>query len=127
MFLRVQFLSHILLILCIIIHSVYYFPIGFILDFDNGPWGNGSNYGSRSGNMGMRGGIDMKGGNYRGSGDSWGGNSGVHSIHMRGLPFKATEQDIADVIDLFSSCVLQKKLLIDRYLTAIFVDIIPVL
>ncbi|XP_014480702.1 PREDICTED: heterogeneous nuclear ribonucleoprotein H2 isoform X2 [Dinoponera quadriceps] len=65
-------------------------------DFDNGPWGNGNNYGSRGGNMGMRGGMDMKGGNYRGSGDSWGGNSGVHSIHMRGLPFKATEQDIAD-------------------------------
>lgn len=47
--------------------------------------------------MGMRGGMDMKGNNYRGNNDSWGGNSGVHSIHMRGLPFKATEQDIADV------------------------------
>lgn len=47
--------------------------------------------------MGMRGGLDMKGGNFRGSGDTWGGNSGIHSIHMRGLPFKATEQDIADV------------------------------
>ncbi|XP_012219838.1 heterogeneous nuclear ribonucleoprotein H2 isoform X2 [Linepithema humile] len=65
-------------------------------DFDNGPWGSGNNYGSRGGNMGMRGGMDMKGGNYRGNNDSWGGNSGVHSIHMRGLPFKATEQDIAD-------------------------------
>lgn len=48
--------------------------------------------------MGMRGSMDMKGGNYRGNNDSWGGNSGVYSIHMRGLPFKATEQDIADVI-----------------------------
>lgn len=47
--------------------------------------------------MGMRGSMDMKGGNYRGNNDSWGGNSGVYSIHMRGLPFKATEQDIADV------------------------------
>lgn len=46
--------------------------------------------------MGMRGSMDMKGGNYRGNNDSWGGNSGVYSIHMRGLPFKATEQDIAD-------------------------------
>ncbi|KAL6444784.1 hypothetical protein ACFW04_002085 [Cataglyphis niger] len=64
-------------------------------DFDSGPWGSGNNYGSR-GNMGMRGGMDMKGNNYRGNNDSWGGNSGVHSIHMRGLPFKATEQDIAD-------------------------------
>jgi len=68
------------------------------LDFDNGPWGSGNNYGSRGGNMGMRGSMDMKGGNYRGNNDSWGGNSGVYSIHMRGLPFKATEQDIADVI-----------------------------
>ncbi|XP_077265336.1 heterogeneous nuclear ribonucleoprotein glorund isoform X3 [Temnothorax americanus] len=66
-------------------------------DFDNGPWGSGNNYGSRGGNMGMRGSMDMKGGNYRaGNNDSWGGNSGVYSIHMRGLPFKATEQDIAD-------------------------------
>ncbi|KAL0132895.1 hypothetical protein PUN28_000552 [Cardiocondyla obscurior] len=65
-------------------------------DFDNGPWGGGNNYGSRGGNMGMRGNMDMKGGNYRGNNDSWGGNSGVYSIHMRGLPFKATEQDIAD-------------------------------
>ncbi|XP_011260038.1 heterogeneous nuclear ribonucleoprotein H2 isoform X2 [Polyergus mexicanus] len=65
-------------------------------DFDSGPWGSGNNYGSRGGNMGMRGGMDMKGNNYRGNNDSWGGNSGVHSIHMRGLPFKATEQDIAD-------------------------------
>lgn len=47
--------------------------------------------------MGMRGGMDMKGGNFRGSGDNWGNNTGVHSIHMRGLPFKATEDDIADV------------------------------
>ncbi|XP_072749405.1 heterogeneous nuclear ribonucleoprotein H isoform X3 [Anoplolepis gracilipes] len=65
-------------------------------DFDSGPWGSGNNYGSRGGNMGMRGGMDMKGNNYRGNNDSWGGNSSVHSIHMRGLPFKATEQDIAD-------------------------------
>ncbi|XP_072749404.1 heterogeneous nuclear ribonucleoprotein F isoform X2 [Anoplolepis gracilipes] len=66
------------------------------LHFDSGPWGSGNNYGSRGGNMGMRGGMDMKGNNYRGNNDSWGGNSSVHSIHMRGLPFKATEQDIAD-------------------------------
>ncbi|XP_076234436.1 heterogeneous nuclear ribonucleoprotein glorund isoform X2 [Calliopsis andreniformis] len=65
-------------------------------DFDGGPWGSGNNFDSRGGGMGMRGGMDMKGGNFRGSGDTWGGNSGIHSIHMRGLPFKATEQDIAD-------------------------------
>lgn len=53
--------------------------------------------------MGMRGSMDMKGGNYRGNNDNWGGNSGVYSIHMRGLPFKATEQDIADVILIISN------------------------
>lgn len=63
-------------------------------DFDGDPWG-GNNFDSRGGGMGMRGGMDMKG-NFRGNGDAWGGGSGIHSIHMRGLPFKATEQDIAD-------------------------------
>lgn len=92
----------IVFILYICYYHYYIFNVLIsILDFDNGPWGNGSNYGSRGGNIGMRGGMDMKGGNYRGSSDSWGGNSGVHSIHMRGLPFKATEQDIADVISKF--------------------------
>lgn len=65
--------------------------------------------------MGMRGGMDMKGGNYRGNNDSWGGNSGVHSIHMRGLPFKATEQDIADV-----NSIINNKYL---YLSRFFCDI----
>ncbi|KAL2734393.1 heterogeneous nuclear ribonucleoprotein H [Vespula squamosa] len=65
-------------------------------DFDSGPWGSGNNFSSRGSGMGMRGGMDMKGGNFRGSGDNWGSNTGVHSIHMRGLPFKATEDDIAD-------------------------------
>ncbi|XP_015590172.1 heterogeneous nuclear ribonucleoprotein H2 [Cephus cinctus] len=65
-------------------------------DFDGGLWGSGNNFGSRGGNMGMRGNMDMKGGNFRGSGDNWSGNSGMHCIHMRGLPFRATEQDIAD-------------------------------
>lgn len=68
--------------------------------------------------MGMRGGIDMKGGNFRGSGDTWGGNSGIHSIHMRGLPFKATEQDIADVgfhvneIDIFMEYIMYNGILL---------------
>ncbi|KAI4494974.1 heterogeneous nuclear ribonucleoprotein H [Polistes fuscatus] len=65
-------------------------------DFDSGPWGSGNNFNSRGSGMGMRGGMDMKGGNFRGSGDNWGNNTGLHSIHMRGLPFKATEDDIAD-------------------------------
>ncbi|KAK0093599.1 hypothetical protein PV326_013136 [Microctonus aethiopoides] len=72
-------------------------------DFDGGPWAGSNNFGSRGGGMGMRNNMDMKGGNYRGSGgggggggDNWNGNSGIHCIHMRGLPFRATEQDIAD-------------------------------
>ncbi|XP_015520931.1 heterogeneous nuclear ribonucleoprotein H [Neodiprion pinetum] len=66
-------------------------------DFDSGLWGGSNNFGSRGGNMCMRGSMDMKGNNFRGSGDNWnGGNSGLHCIHMRGLPFRATEQDIAD-------------------------------
>ncbi|KAF3429704.1 hypothetical protein E2986_05904 [Frieseomelitta varia] len=62
--------------------------------------------------MGMRGGLDMKGGNFRGSGDTWGGNSGIHSIHMRGLPFKATEQDIADNVLLLEehTCHISKPI-----------------
>lgn len=33
--------------------------------------------------------------------DSWGdGNSNLHCVHMRGLPFKATTLDISDVIKL---------------------------
>ncbi|XP_066602984.1 heterogeneous nuclear ribonucleoprotein H-like [Prorops nasuta] len=66
-------------------------------DFDGGLWASGNNFNSRGNNMGMRGGMDMKGGNFRGSGDNWsGGNNSIHCIHMRGLPFRATEQDIAD-------------------------------
>lgn len=84
-----------------------------ILDFDGGLWGGGggggggggNNFSSRGSGMGMRGGgMDMKGGgNFRGNCDNWNGgnNSHMHCVHMRGLPFRATEQDIADVIDYF--------------------------
>lgn len=83
-------------------------------DFDNGPWGNPNNFGpprggggnggiggggGGGGGNGMRGNMDMKGPpNFRGNNnDNWGGNpGGIHCIHMRGLPFRATEQDIAD-------------------------------
>ncbi|XP_014233919.1 heterogeneous nuclear ribonucleoprotein F-like isoform X1 [Trichogramma pretiosum] len=69
-------------------------------DYDNNSWGNGNNFPPR-GNMGggMRGGMgmmEMKGsGDFRGN-DNWNSNPGRHSVHMRGLPFKASEQDIAD-------------------------------
>ncbi|XP_056643648.1 heterogeneous nuclear ribonucleoprotein H-like [Diorhabda carinulata] len=48
------------------------------------PWGSNQRNGN---NMGSR------------NWDSWGGgggSSGMHCVHMRGLPFKATENDIAD-------------------------------
>lgn len=82
----------------------------YCLDFDNGlgGWNNGNNYQSRGNNMGggggggMRGNMDMGmkgGGNYRGGNDNWNCNNGggMHCVHMRGLPFRASEQDIADV------------------------------
>lgn len=72
------------------------YKLFYTVDFDNGPWGHSNNFGSRGSNM--RGNMDMKGANYRANGDNWNGNSGgIHCIHMRGLPFRATEQDIADV------------------------------
>lgn len=72
-------------------------------DFENNVWGgNRNNFSSGSSGMNMRsgGGMDMKGGggNFRNTGgDNWNSNAGMHCIHMRGLPFRATEQDIADV------------------------------
>lgn len=68
-------------------------------DFDGSPWAGSNNFPARGGNIPMRGNIEMKNVNFRGSGDNWSGNSGggMHCIHMRGLPFRATEQDIADV------------------------------
>ncbi|XP_014211583.1 heterogeneous nuclear ribonucleoprotein H2 [Copidosoma floridanum] len=71
-------------------------------DFDNNlGWNNSNNFPSRGNNMGggLGGGMDMgmKGsGNFRNS-DNWNSNNiGLHCVHMRGLPFRATEQDIAD-------------------------------
>ncbi|KAJ8675176.1 hypothetical protein QAD02_010962 [Eretmocerus hayati] len=73
-------------------------------DYDDGPgWNDRGNY-SRGNNMGggmrNRGDMDMKrGGNYGGGrNDEWmhGGLLEGHCIHMRGLPFRATEEDIAD-------------------------------
>ena len=39
-------------------------------------------------------------GNFGGRGGNWNNGTG-HCVHMRGLPFRATEMDIADVsVDL---------------------------
>lgn len=57
--------------------------------------GYGCRNGPGSGGMGMK--------PYGGGGHNWNGNmgdrgsGGVHCVHMRGLPFKATQADVADV------------------------------
>lgn len=62
--------------------------ISVVLGYDSydrpSPWANSS----------------QNGGNKNLFGDSWGhdrGSSGLHCVHMRGLPFKATHGDISDV------------------------------
>ena len=104
-------------------------------DFDDGPgswgfnssWGGGGGPGLR-GNLGSRGsGLNMnmnsggfgglgmsRGGRPGGGGGNWTSNGtglgggGGHCIHMRGLPFRATQADIADVrlfeISVFHVC-----------------------
>ena len=61
-------------------------------NFDNhpSPWGNSSNHNG-----------DMGGNNSPYGGNTWGSSGdrssgGVHCVHMRGLPFKANQMDIAD-------------------------------
>lgn len=92
-------------------------PWGF-----NSSWGSGGGPGLR-GNLGGRGGglnmnMNMNSGGFGGlgmgrggragggGGGNWssngtglggGGGGGGHCIHMRGLPFRATQADIADV------------------------------
>lgn len=47
----------------------------------------------------------MGGHGYGGAGDASSGFHGGHFVHMRGLPFRATENDIANVSD-FSNLLL---------------------
>lgn len=63
-----------------------------------------NSYNNRSG--GWSGGNQNGGGRFmdqwnnnpgNGGGNSGGGGPGMHCVHMRGLPFKATQLDIADV------------------------------
>jgi len=86
---------------------------GGFSDFDDGPWGdsgawdNGGMRGTVRGGGGMKGmggGLDRGGGyNSTGSG-GWGGSvggggmdgPGGYCVHMRGLPFRAVQADIAD-------------------------------
>lgn len=41
--------------------------------------------------------LGMGGHGYGGAGDASSGFHGGHFVHMRGLPFRATENDIANV------------------------------
>lgn len=43
--------------------------------------------------------LGMGGHGYGGAGDASSGFHGGHFVHMRGLPFRATENDIANVSD----------------------------
>ena len=63
-----------------------------------GGGGNDSYYGSGGGGAGGYGGMGggMGGGGMGGGG--MGGGPGRFIVHMRGLPFKVTENDIAEVI-----------------------------
>lgn len=71
--------------------------------YDNGggPWNSGRNMGGPRGGGGS-GGQSMMGGG--GGGSGWNGNNWnappsrpLYVVHMRGLPFKANEDDIATV------------------------------
>ena len=92
---------------------------GFGMGYGSGGSGGGGG-GSRSGGMGGYGGGGMggggggggMGGGMRSFGGGMGGGMGgggmrgsmpKHIVHMRGLPFRASEQDIAEVFfqDLF--------------------------
>lgn len=87
-------------------------------DFDDGPspWGFNSSWGGGGGGPGIRGnmggrggsGMNMNSGGFgsmgrggRSGGGNWNNGGGMggggHCIHMRGLPFRATQADIADV------------------------------
>ncbi|CAL4200949.1 unnamed protein product, partial [Meganyctiphanes norvegica] len=77
-------------------------------DYDDGPgWGSGGYNdspggwsGGGRGGRGGPGGMGMKGGNMGGGrgGSNWNNGTG-HCVHMRGLPFRAAEEDIEDLLE----------------------------
>lgn len=76
-------------------------------DFDDGPWepnpwSNGREMrGSSRGSSIMNSRASSIFGNMSNSGGSWNGGGAHHNIHMRGLPFRANQSDIADVSSVF--------------------------
>lgn len=87
-------LTFLIIVLCFSV-SINSFSLNFtdrkFSDFNNfdrpNSWSSNSNH-----NGDMEGNHSPWGGN---SSDR--GNNGIHCVHMRGLPFKATQMDIADV------------------------------
>lgn len=90
--------------------NILFLDFGGFNDDGPGPWGNWGNGGGMRGGPPMRGGPGGPGGmgmkpNFGGPGGpgpgmnrngNWNG-SGGHNIHMRGLPFRASQSDIAEV------------------------------
>ena len=70
--------------------------------FDDYRGGYGMNDGGFGNDRGMGGGMGSMGGGMGGMGGGYGGGRANHVVHMRGLPFRVTENDIAE---WFSSVV----------------------
>jgi len=62
--------------------------------YGDGGFGGGNGYGDGWG--GRRAGGYDRGGRGGGMGRSMGGGGGMHNVHMRGIPFRATFEDICD-------------------------------
>nr|XP_021528501.1 heterogeneous nuclear ribonucleoprotein H3 [Aotus nancymaae] len=73
--------------------------------FDDYGGYNNYGYGNDGFDDRMRDGRGMGGHGYGGAGDASSGFHGGHFVHMRGLPFRATENDIANVITDGYFCV----------------------
>lgn len=57
----------------------------------------------------------MGGHGYGGAGDASSGFHGGHFVHMRGLPFRATENDIANVSSFSNLSVILYFILVSNF------------
>lgn len=58
--------------------------------------------------------LGMGGHGYGGAGDASSGFHGGHFVHMRGLPFRATENDIANVSNFNNLLVVLYLVLVSK-------------